>query len=220
MLLIYNNIKKNPLIILSVFFLVSCVSTPTDNFNINQGISVVKIDEKLKDSIQLLNFKNSNGIIFPQEYAEKKFGNKQRYFTPNSEMIKETVLQLKNQYCIAIKNFRDYRKEQTLSDLKNDTDKLKEALKYYIKQDKLLQKNCPKHQEKLDFSDKQFIGLYNEKGEKLILIQIINFKNDPYNLKPTCYSSWIDGWHGWFETNLQIMHYNLETKKITVNDNI
>ena len=211
--------KKTMLILILIYCLQNCITMNNKkmkNFHVNHGFSI----SKSEDSIQLINFKNCEGVIFSNKYSEKIFGNNQKYFTPNVIAIKEAVTELNHQYCDARKKFKEYAKEQNLLDLKNNKAEFQKALNYYEKQNILFNKNCAKQQKQLDFLDKQFIGFYNEKKQKIIKIQIINFKDDPYKLKPVFYQSWISGWHGWFESNVRIMHYNLETKTITINDDI
>ena len=45
-------------------------------------------------------------------------------------------------------------------------------------------KRCPTWQQELKYYDKQYIGFINEAGERIIYIQLCDFRQDPYKLKP------------------------------------
>ncbi|WP_157811897.1 hypothetical protein [Tenacibaculum sp. SZ-18] len=61
--------------------------------------------------------------------------------------------------------------------------------------------------------DRQYLG-FIENGQKILVIQFIDFSQAPYGLKDQLTKSWIGGWHGWFETNVRLKEYNMETKKV------
>lgn len=216
--------NRFPLILIIFAFLQNCTSLKSEiqnGFEVSHGVVVQEIDKNLNDSIMILKFESREGIVFPERYAKELFKNSfQRYFTPSKCEIIEAETELEKQYCQARKAFWNYRKLQNLEDFKNDRKELKEILNYYKKREKLFTKNCPKRQIQLINCDRQFLGFYNNIGEKIIRIQIIDFSQDPYKLKNLFYKSWIDGWHGWFETNVDIMHFNLNTNKLTVNDDV
>ena len=41
-----------------------------------------------------------------------------------------------------------------------------------------------------------------------------------HKLKQYFSTAWIDGWHGWFETNTMRFHYHVDKKLITINEDL
>ena len=72
--------------------------------------------------------------------------------------------------------------------------------------------------------DRQYIGYINEKGEKIVRIYIIDYGEDPHNIKGKmryCFPPQITSSSGnIFYPLVERYHYNLTTKKLTVNKDI
>jgi len=201
--------------------------TKEDAFNVSHGVALDRIDSALIKDIRFVHFHSSIGVIFPKEYAKKRFGKtlgreKQVFFTPDTTLIKQIDKEIISQYCIALTRFDSAVWDRTIENLKDDKDEksLQRAKKQMADQKESFKKNCPHWQHDLLYHDRQYIGYTNESGEKLIYIQLLDFRQDPYNLKPAFGISWIDGWHGWFETNTNRLHFHIDKNLLTINEDL
>lgn len=191
-----------------------CNAQEDDFFDTNYGVFLEKIDSSLLNKIRVIKFSNSEGVIFPAEYADNLIGRGENAFDPDSLSIVLAEKELVKQYCLARNKFDDNRLKE-FSEY-NEPKEFRRHKKYYRKQKKLTKKHCSKWQNDVLVSDKQIIGYTNEEGEKILWIKILDFREDPYELKKLFYTSWIDGWHGWFETNVRYMNFHLKNNEITV----
>lgn len=198
-----------------------------DAFNVSHGVIVDKTDSSILKDIRFVHFDNSEGVIFPAEYGKQKFGkniwwSKRTFFTPDTNLIKQIDRAIVNQYCIAMRRFNDAVWKRTFENLKETKDKrsLATAKQQMADSKKRFENSCPQWQKELAYHDKQYIGFISEKGERIIYIQLLDFRQDPYNLKPLFEVSWIDGWHGWFETNTNRLHFHVDKKLLTVNEDL
>jgi hypothetical protein len=196
-------------------------------FNVSHGVALNRIDSNLKKDIRFVHFDSSIGVIFPADYGKQKFGSniywqKRTFFTPDTNLIKQIDTTIKNQYCIAMTRFDDAVWKRTLDNLKEDSESesLKRAKEQMTEQKKRFKKFCPKWQQDLIYHDRQYIGFITEDGDKIIYIQFLDFRQDPYNLKPAFEISWIDGWHGWFETNTNRLHFHVNKNLLTINEDL
>ncbi|MCX8020805.1 MAG: hypothetical protein N2747_09960 [Chitinophagaceae bacterium] len=203
------------------------MQTKEDLFDVNHGVSLLRIDSNLIKDIRFVHFDSSVGVNFPAEYAKQKFGKniywqKRSFFTPDTNLIKRIDTAITKQYCIATIKFITEGWQNTLENLKVDNDKksLKRARKQMATQKKRFEKFCPQWQHDLIYHDRQYIGFITQDGEKIIYIQLLDFRQDPYNLKPAFSTSWIDGWHGWFETNTNRLHFHVEKGLLTINEDL
>ncbi len=217
-----------------IFFLLTIYSsegqsiqTNVDAFDVSHGVSIDKIDSSLLKDVRFVHFDSSVGVIFPKEYAKKKFGRttgweKYAFFTPDTTLIKEIDAEINKQYCTAMTRFNSSVWDRTLDNLKEDNDKksFKRAEQQMETQKQRFEKFCPQWQHDLLYHDKQYIGCVTDSGDRIIYIQFLDFRQDPYKLKPTFGISWIDGWHGWFETNTNRLHYHVDKKLLTVNEDL
>jgi len=201
--------------------------TKEDSFYVIHGVAIDRIDSSLLNKIQFVSFEYSEGVIFPAEYGEQKFGNnmwwgKRTFFTPDTNLIKQIDTAIINQYCVAMKHFNDAVWGRTIENLEDDNEKvsLATAKQQMAEDKKRFEKTCPQLQKELEYHDKQYIGFVTEEGERIIYIQLLDFGQDPYKLKPVFGVSWIDGWHGWFETNTNRIHYHIDKKLLTINEDL
>ncbi len=199
--------------------------TTDDRFNVNHGVSISKIDSSLKTKLQLLQFDSSIGIVFPAEYATKilsqsnDWENKQT-FTPDTSLIRIVEAEITNQYCQSEKRWQDssWKYDKTTYSRIFERKEFRKAKKRYHYWLNLIDTACPKWKHDLRYFDKQFMGYISAKGERIIYIQLCDFREDPYLLKKIFKESWIDGWHGWFETNRRLLHFNVDKNLLTTNE--
>jgi hypothetical protein len=218
--------------ILFFLALVSCKAqnrklSKDDAFNVSHGVAIDKVDTSLIKEIRFVHFDNSEGVIFPAGYAKQKFGKniwweKRTFFTPDTNLIRKIDTAITNQYCDAMRRFNDAVWSRTIENLKGDRDKksLATVRQQMADDKKQFEKSCPQWQKELQYHDKQYIGFVTEEGEHIIYIQLLDFRQDPYKLKPVFDISWIDGWHGWFETNTNRVHYHVDRNVLTINEGL
>jgi hypothetical protein len=209
--------KCGILILLIISFKVCDAQNPAkeDRYTQNHGIWLDKADTSLKKYIRIVHFAHSTGVIFPAQYGKEKFGYTDR-FTPDTDLIKSIDNEIITQMCNAVAHLN----EKNLDDLISRTDDKKEirALK---KRKALIRTktsaSCEKWQAQLIYYDKQYWGFITADGRRTIQINLLDFRDDPYNLKPALYTSWIEGWHGWFETNHLTAIFHLDNHLLTIN---
>lgn len=211
------------------FFVLASLSSNVYSQNppgtIGVGIVTERVDSTIVKLIKVFNTGQSNIIAFPAEYSQKRderstdTAEQRTYFTPDSMTLIKMNEALKNQYCDA----KRYRATTSY----NHMIKLfgKEWGQSYIKEQKIamkneldfIDKNCSQRKVDLDSIDKQIIGFVSPKYKgKVLFIQLCDFRDDPYKLRERAKKQMIDGWHGWFETNLETFYYNVDQNKLSV----
>ena len=175
--------------------------------------------------MQFLKFDSSIGAVFPARYTEiiltknNDWQNK-KAFTPDTSLIRIVETEIARQYCQTNKTFEDstWRYEKASYFRIREHKEFKKAKKRYYKSLAFIDKFCPKWKHDLIYFDKQFMGYISATGERIIYIQLCDFREDPYLLKRIFKESWIGGWHGWFETNTRRLHFNVDKNLLTIND--
>lgn len=211
------------LILLSAAAFGQITQTGDDPFDVNYGVMLDRIDSSLLKDVQIVKFKKSEGVIFPKEYAEQFFGDpKVVYFTPDAALIKSIDSEIISQYCEARQRFNEKVWAETIKRLeeRDDPESLENPKRQKTKERKRFEKSCLREQKNLVYFDRQYIGYTNKSGERIIFIQLLDFRKDPYHLKPEFKNSWIVGWHGWFESNRASFHFHIDKNLLTVNEDI
>jgi len=212
--------------VLFLLFTISALAQkqPNARFNVNHGVFLNKIDSAIAKKIKITNFNNNTvGVVFPAEYGKQLFGDNKwfagyTFITPDTDLVKSIDNELFNQYCRAVSHLNDLNWQDIIAGSQDDAKELARIKKDRRKDLREIAKYCPIWRENLKYYDKQYIGYKTPSGEEIIFIQLLDFREDPYHLKPAFYRSWIDGWHGWFETNLRVLHFHVEKKLVTVNE--
>lgn len=190
-------------------------SKKTDKFNENHGVFLDRVDTSLKKFIKVVRLEHSTGIIFPAQYGKEKFGYPDR-FTPDGDLIKKIDRETVEQYPAALRHLND----QYVRDLiERDDDKewQKRLKKSKTTYDKQIAKSGPIWAQRLLYYDKQYWGFITAEGRKTVCINAIDLREDPYSLREKSRFVWIEGWHGWFETNVATMYYHLDNNSVTIN---
>jgi hypothetical protein len=191
------------------------------------GVSLQRGDSIDLSNTHIIRHDSAEVTIFPSSYASKVFGRSDQYLkvqflTVDTGLVETTLTELNRQYCNAILKFSERTWRQTIQIHKEDG--LRKDLKKIKSQQKVRldrhHKFCPQQQKQLSVKDKQIIGYRNASGDTILLIQVLDFRQDPYKLKPRFSTAWIDGWHGWFETNTMRFHYHVDRKLITINEDL
>ena len=165
-------------------------------------------DNKYSGTVKVIELENSIGVIFPDE-LDVYFLNKNDRFTPSNEQIAKVESEINKQYLETQRKFiyeqvyvrtsevygdQEIDKQKTYADIMESVTKIA--------------KRIPKY-------DRQYVG-YVENGEKIILINFIDFSRDPHNLKKDLAKELIGGFHGWFQSNIITLNFYLSTNKLSV----
>ncbi len=229
---VVGNAMRHSVSILIFLTISSCTAqtkkqTKEDGFDVSHGVSLDKIDSSLLKDIRYVHFDSSIGVIFPAEYGKKIFGKingwgKRVFFTPDTTLVKQINAAIMSQYCIAMTRFDSAVWSRTLDNLKEDDNKksLKQAKEQMVDHKERFEKLCPQWQHDLIYYDRQYVGFITEEGDKMIYIQFLDFRQDPYKLKQAFGISWIGGWHGWFETNTNRLHFHVDKNLLTINEDL
>lgn len=198
-------LKKTIYISIILIFTLSCGGS---KFKVNHGVVLEPLSDEVKREMKILDLEKSTGVIFPKEYEaifnKGRFSNR---FTPTENEIREAEIEINKQYLDSDKRFVY---NQCFVRSSNNTEwTLEERQKDFQNQMKWIKKEAKKS---IKF-DRQYLG-FIENGQKILVIQFIDFSQDPYRLKDQLTKSWIGGWHGWFETNVSLKEYNMATKKL------
>ena len=174
----------------------------------NGGVISNPISENLKSKLQIIELEKSIGVIFPKEY-EVNF-NKERIqnrFTPTEEEVRNAEVEIQKQYLESDRRFNRNqvykRTEEIYGDQKIDKKRTFEKL----------MDPAIKEARRSEKFDRQYIG-FIEDGEKIILVQFLDFSKDPEGLKNRLTTDFISGWHGWFETNVRLKEYDTKRKRL------
>lgn len=192
---------------------------------IGVGIVTERVDSNTVKLIKVIRAGQSNIIAFPAEYSQKWYegvsdtSEQRTYFTPDSMTLMKMNEALNIQYC----DTKRYRAITSYNWMINNFGK--EFGQSYVKEQKKSMKNevdyinktCAQKKVDLDYIDKQVIAFFSNKYKgNVLFIQLCDFRDDPYKLKERAKRQMIDGWHGWFETNLETFYYNIEQNKLSV----
>jgi hypothetical protein len=191
--------QKKLTIILSILIL----TTGCRSLKLNKIVS-----NKASEKVSIIELENSFGIIFPAE-LDVYFLNNNKRFTPTEKQIGIIEIEIKKQYLESDRKFNYeqvyVRTTEVYGDQEIDKQKIyRDLMKWSVKEVKRISK-----------FDRQYVG-YIENGEEKILINFIDFKRDPHNLKKELASGLIGGFHGWFSKNVKTKIYNLNTKKLSL----
>ncbi len=193
------------------------VKSNTDSVNIS--LPEIMVPQK-KYKVKVIQLNKYKGYIFPKEYADTYFCKENlKGFDLDSLVIQEVETELLSNYIEVNRTFMELRFKE-MYELKrnnsdaNNWDKLKKEEKKYFKE---FRKNRDKWMEHITSRDRQYLGYINKKGEKIVLINLIELGDDPCCLRKNLDKKII------LMTNnscceSNIMHYNFSQKKLSVNE--
>ena len=208
-------------LIILLVFITSCIFHKRVVFAEGGGVFIDTIDSSLKQDGRIVRLGQTIGVAFPAEYSKKRFANsseKKIFFTPDTDLIKRIDKEANDQYCNAQERHDEIYFGKGLHRTKPDS--LNTILSNEEKEsiDKLSMYDCLFWLKNYVYYDKQYIGYTNVSGEKIIWIKLIDFREDPHKLKQYLTTSWIDGWHGWFYSNVREMYYHVNKNLITIEE--
>jgi hypothetical protein len=182
------------------------------------GSYIQSIDSISKKDIQIIHFTHSIGVIFPATFGEKIFNSntlhKSTFFTPDSNLIRKVDKEVNYQHCFSA----DSHYEKYFGHLfhGNKADSINPILSSDEKEiiNEISLGDCLYWQRNSTYYDKQYIGYISATGHKVIYIKLIDFREDPHKLKPLFFTSWIDGWHGWFYSNIYQLYFDVTDNKL------
>jgi len=182
------------------------------------GSYIQSIDSISRHEIQIISFSHSIGVIFPASFAKKIFNantlHEKSFFTPDSNLVRKIDKEVNYQYCFTEynhnKQFWGHFIHSTRTDSINPI--LSSDEKAIINEISL--EECLSWQRNTAYYDKQYIGYISAAGHKVIFIKLFDFREDPKKLKPLFFTSWIDGWHGWFYSNMRQLCFDVNENKL------
>jgi hypothetical protein len=187
--------------------LILTIGCRSSKYDVSHGVFLEPISEELKNEIIVIDLEKSIGVIFPKEYKATLIKNVlENRFTPTENEVRLAEIEINKQYLESDKRFAYY---QSFINLENDEWSMEDRQKSYRSHIKSSKKEAVKC---INFY-RQYIG-FIENGQKKLLIQFLDFSDDPYGLKNQLTNSFISGWHGWFETNVRLKEYDFETKRL------
>ena len=167
----------------------------------------------IQDSVALLEVGRSRGAIFPATF-ELGFNREQlrRRFTPSPALIREIEPDVQRQFWEASIRFTRNqvwgRDDEVYGEGQAPTEE--ERLTRFASFVTVANWEASRYAR----LDRQYAGFYNPRGERVVLIQFLDFCADPHQLRPHLAAAWIGGWHGWFETNVRLLEYNVERNRL------
>lgn len=166
------------------------------------------IDSTLADSVHLVHFGRARGAIFPAAY--ERMDSHERRFTPSPELIRHVEPAIRAQYRQAWVD--------VINGYLNDTNLYRPPLTPAARRAHIAERLpwITREAERLPRLDRQYLGFYSRDGERMLLINLIDFSKDPHGLRPHLAESWVDGWHGWFDMNVRRVHFNLDQGRLSV----
>ena len=172
------------------------------------------------EKVNVVNFEHYNVYVFPKEYGEQYFRKiKKKYkecIDIDTSLIRAIDKELVNQYFLTNKRFMEIRFEESWARKKTDPNAhdwklLKKQQKEYWKKF-----NANKHiyTERVKYCQRQFIGYINENEEQIILINLIDLREDTNDLKK--HLNKLDDWR--FSEKFRRVHYHIDSRKLTINE--
>jgi hypothetical protein len=160
------------------------------------------------------------GFVFSKAYCAQFFNGKYIGFDLTRENIEELEIELNRQYVSAWERFMKIRFQEMYAMKAHYPDAYdwKELKKSERKYRKYYRKNGHQIKERLNHSVRQYLAYVNASGEKIVKIILVDFRDDPNKFRSDVDKGLILGCGDWFETNVKQMHYHLDSKKITVNE--
>ncbi len=187
--------------------------------------SFIKTDSLISQKIEEISLGNYKGYIFPKEYGkiyyriEIEKGEVREVVDLDPILIVLIDAKLdENEYINANREFMKHRYNEFYMAKKEmpdayDWEKLKKGEEEYWKS---FEENKKVWSKLVNSWDRQFIGFVNAKGETVVLINLIDFSNDPYCMKQYVNKQIISGFHGWFYSNIRRLYYNLSQQKFSL----
>ncbi len=174
---------------------------------------IVENDSLNSNDIKVYQMKRHVSVVFPKKY--ETYFNKtylKNRFTPDSSLIVLVEKKTYDQYINVFKSslISEWNQNKEIMDSTEWT----EYVLDFKERESALIKSVTKELKKLDKYDRQYLGLINEKGERIVLINIVKFKTDPLNLKQTLRHDWIGGFGEWFESNTITFEYVIDRDKL------
>jgi len=151
-------------------------------------------------------------------FAGNNWGADKGFFTPDSDLIKKIDKEINYQYCLAEDKFSEKYWGHFMHEAR--TDSIKPILSSEERKiiNEISVSSCLNWQRNFPYYDKQYIGYISGTGDKVIYIKLIDFRQDPNKLQKFLFTSWIDGWHGWFYSNIRELYFNVSQNRLTISE--
>lgn len=211
-------------LILTLFHLL--VFSQNEPTTIGVGIITENVDSSIIKKIVILNTGEGRIIMFPPQYFTHtqavyrgSIEEKNAYFMPDTLILLKMNEDLKLQYCDAlryqVKESFQFNKDHFWKKMSKKERKDNEAS--FTRWLNRVDSTCNNRALALDPIYKQVQAYSSDKyNGEVLYIQLVDFREDPYNLKERSKKQIIDGWHGWFETNIEGFYYHIKQRKLSV----
>jgi hypothetical protein len=185
---------------------------------------VVYEDTTISLKVQIVDFGNYKGYIFPKEYGEIKYGHpkdKRECFDIDTILIRKIDSELVSQYFSAHKYFMEQRFNEMYEYERQhpgsyDVESLKQEEKTYWEKGTKAKEVKRKMLIYLENSDRQYLGYYSKDGKQIVEIQITPHS---YNYdKKLMTKRFTPIWLSEEGSDVIIMHYHIDNNKLTVNE--
>lgn len=177
------------------------------------------VDSSVVQDIRVIKFDNSKGVIFPARFAGKLIGPKDSgnvsFFTPDTNLIRRVNKEIDYQYCQVSESATLSLFTTLVNGSKPDSVRRSLSKEITISINNISVERCLYWQKNGTYYDRQFVGFVMPNGEKVITIKLIDFRQDPHNLKRYFLNTWISGWHGWFYSNVQQLKFNVNKNQLS-----
>ena len=175
------------------------------------GVFLQPVADSVAAEVLTLHFGRSTAVAFPAAY-EPPFSLSPELdrFTPDSALVRLLERKVAEQYVEA--NMRFVRHQVNDRGLEVYSEPLDAQAKPRELQS--AKKWSERWARKLPRLDKQYVALVNDEGERVVVIQLLDFSRDPHGLRDSTSKAWISGWHGWFETNVRVLEYIVEKDRL------
>jgi hypothetical protein len=204
--------NKYLILLLFILWLTNCkILHKNKSFAFEGGGSYIQsIDSISRHEIQIISFSHSIGVIFPASFSKKVFNantlHEKSFFTPDSNLVRKIDKEVNYHNQQFWGHFIHSTRADSISPILSSDEKA------IINEISL--EECLSWQKNAAYYDKQYIGYISTVGHKMIFIKMFDFREDPHKLKTVFYNSWIDGWHGWFYSNMRQLYFDVNENKL------
>ncbi len=173
----------------------------------------MQIDSTLADSVEVVFLDGARSVIFPASYSPPYTGFQPgdvERFTPLPELIRSVEPDIKDQFKHAlIESIERQMNDPTMYGKRLVGEERDQELARH-------RKGIERDSKRFHTWDRQYVGYFNEQGEQMLLIQFVDFNEDPHRLHAHLGEGWISGWRGWFDSNTSCMTFNVKQKQLGV----
>jgi hypothetical protein len=176
------------------------------------GVVYNPITADVADSVLVLRLERSVAIAFPASYEAMAGWPDWGRFTPDSSLVARLEGELQRQYVEAWDRYARLQVGERAPEVYGRRLSAAEQATHLTD----LRRSFARDGQRLPQMYKQYLGFVSPAGERVVLVQLLNFDRDPHRLRETVAQQWVEGWHGWFETNVRHLEYDVARGRLNV----